>query len=708
VGTAVALISRLAPLGRRLVAIADRTVLAIGYVLAAVGWLTRPAIAAVGSLLGALGALVVAVGGVIAGAGRVIAKALRAIAKAMPILTGPALASALIAGRVIARVAAGLSAETRPVLASIARAIGSAGATVGTGIALLIAPVGRSLFTLISPVQRVARRASARIRGSLGAEARVGARLRRPTVRVLLAVAMTALLGATPPGARGLAVVLWLAAVGYALPPVVRGLREIAARRIVPRFAYVGQRAAHSMRVAHMKAVVETSSSSCVTHLAAATTLPDSDDGDDRLRFQVSVHQNEYLAPAGTAVDAIITVAAGRAHSRNNRRNRSPERAEVILIDCSGSMAYPMRRLRAAQAATSAAIDALDDGTWFALVRANHAAAPLYPSRGLAQAAAATRAEAKQALEHLWPEGGTAMGNWLLLARDLLATRPGAIAHATLLTDGRNESETRAALDAALTACAGAFQCDCRGVGTDWEVGELRTIASTLLGTFDIVAQPADLEADFRSMARSAMSKLTGSVALRVWTPKGATLHALTQVSPSILDLSRRRTPTDELTGDYATGAWGEESRKYRASIQVPAKAIGDEMLAARVSLVVGGRPVEAALVKAIWTADAARSTQIDPEVAHYTGQAQMAHAIQDGLTAHRAGDESAASVKLGRAVQLATASHNYETMQLLAAVLDIDDPATGTVRVKRDVAHEDEMTLDTRSTKTVGAKPRT
>ena len=38
--------------------------------------------------------------------------------------------------------------------------------------------------------------------------------------------------------------------------------------------------------------------------------------------------------------------------------------------------------------------------------------------------------------------------------------------------------------------CEGSFQCDCRGVGTDWGVSELRRIASALLGTVDIIADP--------------------------------------------------------------------------------------------------------------------------------------------------------------------------------------------------------------------------
>jgi von Willebrand factor type A C-terminal domain len=143
--------------------------------------------------------------------------------------------------------------------------------------------------------------------------------------------------------------------------------------------------------------------------------------------------------------------------------------------------------------------------------------------------------------------------------------------------------------------------------------------------------------------------------------------------------------------------------RQYHVSIRVPAKAIGDEMLAARVGVVVDRHSVEEALVKAIWTDDPQRSTPINRDLAHYTGQAHLAEAIQDGLNAHKAGDEPTATLKLGRAVQLAAESNNHDTMKLLLAVLDIDDAATGSVRLKRNVAQEDEMTLDTRSTKTVG-----
>ena len=88
--------------------------------------------------------------------------------------------------------------------------------------------------------------------------------------------------------------------------------------------------------------------------------------------------------------------------------------------------------------------------------------------------------------------------------------------------------------------------------------------------------------------------------------------------------------------------------------------------------------------------------------MAHYTGQAELASVIQEGLEARKQGDEDTATARLGRAVALAKKSGNEDTARLLAKVVDVIDEATGTVRLKKRVADEDEMALDTRSTKTV------
>jgi hypothetical protein len=107
------------------------------------------------------------------------------------------------------------------------------------------------------------------------------------------------------------------------------------------------------------------------------------------------------------------------------------------------------------------------------------------------------------------------------------------------------------------------------------------------------------------------------------------------------------------------------------------------------------------ALVRAIWTDDEVLSTRINRQVAHYTGQQELADAIDEGLEAHRNGDDDTAVVKLGRAVQIAAESGNTEMASLLASVVDVDDAATGRVRLRSRVEVADEMMLETRSTRT-------
>src|ERR1700761_1183263 len=129
-------------------------------------------------------------------------------------------------------------------------------------------------------------------------------------------------------------------------------------------------------------------------------------------------------------------------------------------------------------------------------------------------------------------------------------------------------------------------------------------------------------------------------------------------------------------------------------------------MLAARVSLVAssaeGQQVLGQGLIRVTWTDDEALSTRINPRVAGYTGQAELATAIAEGLEANKRGDEELATARLGRAVALAHQAGNEETARLLAKVVDVVDEATGTVRLRKKVSAEDEMTLDTRSVKTV------
>jgi hypothetical protein len=423
-------------------------------------------------------------------------------------------------------------------------------------------------------------------------------------------------------------------------------------------------------------------------------------------QFNAEVFQNEFISDGATDVHAVVSITASGTGEAG--RAGGGEAAEIIIVDTSGSMMDD--KIREARAAAAIAVDQILDGTWFAVVAGTHVATRAFPypnaALSMVRMEPGARAAAKEAVSRFVADGGTAIGSWLRLAGELFDTVPQAAQrHAILLTDGQNQSEQAAEFESAIRAVTGRFQCDCRGVGSDWEVRELRQVSTALLGTVGLVADPAALAADFEAMIKQSMSRGIAEAQLRVWAPQGSQVLFVRQVSPTVEDLTARRQTVNPLTGGYPTGAWGDESRDYHVAIRVPPQPVGGERLAARVQLAVGDDVVANGLVKARWSDDDALTARIDPAVAHYTGQTQLAEVIQEGLAAKAIGDEATATAKLGRAVKLAAETGNDDATSKLRKVVDIDDAATGTVRLRRDAQKIDEMALDTASTKTTRVK---
>jgi len=422
--------------------------------------------------------------------------------------------------------------------------------------------------------------------------------------------------------------------------------------------------------------------------------------------FSAEVYQNEFLPDGGTDVHAVVTVTCTGAGAAG--QEGQGDAAEIVIVDTSGSMGEV--NIRAAQQAAAAAIDQIIDGTWFAVIAGTHEARMAFPAGrselGMVLMDPASREAAKRAVSSFRADGGTAMGTWLTMASRVFATVPSlAQKHAILLTDGENQHETPEQLTTAIEAARGQFQCDCRGVGSAWQVAEVRRIAQALMGTVDIIPTGDQMASTFEQLMRQSMGRGVASATLRVWAPQGANVLFVRQVSPTVEDLTSRRQDLNPLTGAFPTGSWGDESRDYHVAIRLAAKGIGQEQLAARVQLAVGDKVVAQGLVKAMWSNDDTLTTRINPEVAHYTGQTELADAIQEGLAAKALGDDATATAKLGRAVQLAAETGNDEATAKLKKVVDIDDPNAGTVRLRRSVDKLDEMALDTSSTKTTRVK---
>ena len=318
----------------------------------------------------------------------------------------------------------------------------------------------------------------------------------------------------------------------------------------------------------------------------------------------VAVDANPWLAPDATRVDALVTVTGPGAPPPT-----PPDVLQVVVVDCSGSMLGD--KIEQARTATSTALAALPDGTLFAVVAGTSGARPVYPAEGAARADGRSRAEAVAAVRALHAGGGTRLGVWLDAVRAIAEGHPGAVRHALLITDGRS-GEPRAELHASLERCLGAFTCDCRGIGTGWEVGELREIATTLLGDVDIVAEPGDLPIDLARALRAASRRSVPGVVLRLWSPERSRVRAITQVAPDVRELTGALRASGPGAVEVALGDWGAQ------------------------------------------------------RLVHYAGQVELAGAVRDGLRARRGGDDATATLLLGRARELAERSGHQDTPSLL------------------------------------------
>ena len=415
---------------------------------------------------------------------------------------------------------------------------------------------------------------------------------------------------------------------------------------------------------------------------------------DTGIEFGLEVNQNRYLPAGGTQMHAIVSVTGRWATGEDGRpvRPDPPRLAEVLVIDCSGSMADPPTKIAAARRATAAAIDVLSDGVRFAVVEGTHQARVVYPPEpGLATASAETRQRAKAVVARLAAAGGTAMGSWLAAARDLLPRQSSTICHTLLLTDGINQHKTEAELDRVLRTCAGRFTCDALGVGDGWRPRDLLRIAAALSGTAEAVRRPAELEAGFRETIRAATAKLQPAVRIRLQTLPYARVAFVKQARPAVVDLTEYAERVDDRTVEFAAGAWGVERREYHLCLDVtaPDAVLDQDRLAARVDLLVDGEPRTApATVLVNWTDDLVRSARLDPGVSQVTGQEQVRQAIDAGCDAYDRGDLTGAHAQWARAVELATATRDETALEQLRYLVEIEPD--GVVRLRPNLSRTD------------------
>src|ERR1700716_1708160 len=107
--------------------------------------------------------------------------------------------------------------------------------------------------------------------------------------------------------------------------------------------------------------------------------------------FTANVHQNAYLPRGEAIVHAIVAFAVEEVDRGPANGRLGADAVEVLMLDCSASMASPATKLDGARTATCKAIDKLRDGTWFAIVAGTSFARLVYPPQRYEQGSSSFR-----------------------------------------------------------------------------------------------------------------------------------------------------------------------------------------------------------------------------------------------------------------------------------------------------------------------------
>jgi von Willebrand factor type A domain/von Willebrand factor type A C-terminal domain len=418
--------------------------------------------------------------------------------------------------------------------------------------------------------------------------------------------------------------------------------------------------------------------------------------------FTGVVHQNKFLARDATEVNAIVSIKSAVAASA-----AQPGGKLVVGFVGDGSGSMSGEKWRAAKQALIDSVGKLPDSCEFFVIIGRSAPDIIVPAQ---RATADNKAAALDALAHTKDEGGTAFAAWLRAARGEFAKCAGTIKVLVFLTDGENSTEDNVNLAPELGRCAGQFEVESRGVGDAYRPDQLRMIQHALGGSVDIIRRPEDLSEDFAAILERATGLAMSDVFVQIWTPVGAKLAMVKQFGREILDLTPKIQPgPNPRTQRIPTGNWGEETRDFHVVVQLDGSAVGkvgDTKLCARVGLIhaQGGQETEVKLdaggqVVAIWTDDERHSAVINPRVANYSGQAELAERIQEGIRALEGGNQELATQALQRANALAEQTGHEATRKLIRKLADVDE--RGTLRIKQNVNKMDVKELDTRSTRT-------
>lgn len=385
--------------------------------------------------------------------------------------------------------------------------------------------------------------------------------------------------------------------------------------------------------------------------------------------FQFKTYYNPYISPLTNSVWGVISVTA------NEMVEQAQDTIISLICDVSGSMQGG--KFNNMISTTEDLIRTIPDGILFNIVVFDSAVNEILPVTQLQPGMDRERLvdTFRHKMRMLKIFGGTSMSLGILKAIEAQSTLQGNYSrYGIFLTDGQN-TEPETALAAAVKQASDMRMHLCAyGYGQDWTPDVLVKMAQITQGWMPkAVPNPDDLRDEFNGLVTRMAKTVATDVALKLWTPTGANIRSLSQAYP------------DWVKGEAAPQGDGhtwvvpvppmsaKDHRDFVVHIELA--SVGARVVACKPSIVYvsGGQSIEEKGDQSNWmileqTHDAAQFQQVNPVVAGYLGQGELARATQAMTEALNAGDKATAERHRTEALNIAQAAGNRAMTEVLEA----------------------------------------
>lgn len=383
--------------------------------------------------------------------------------------------------------------------------------------------------------------------------------------------------------------------------------------------------------------------------------------------FSFKTYYNPYVSPLTNSVWGVVSVTA----------NDLPQQAQATVIslicDVSGSMQG---------AKFNAAIDTVEDllmtapnGLMLQVVAFDNDADEVIPMTELRPELSREGLvdQFRQEMKRVRMFGGTSMSTGIRKAIEGQAQVRGDVArYGIFLSDGQN-TEQEAVLTSAVAAAANMKLHLCAyGFGGDWNPEQLTLMAQITQGWMPkAVPNPDDLMAEFNTLVARMAQTVASDVVLHLWTPTGARILSLSQAYPDWVKGEAAPMGDDHTWVVPVPPMAAKDHRDFIVHIELA--AVGAKVVACKPSVVYasGGNRIEEKGDQTTWlilqqTNDNALTSQVNPVVAGYLGQGQLAASTRAMTEALAAGDKVTAERHRTEALEIAQAVGNRPMTQVL------------------------------------------